>query len=46
MADIKTPKELLDFMSNKINYGYLWIKEIVTLKCSFNERFFLLEKND
>ena len=23
MADIKTPKELLDFMSNKINYGYL-----------------------
>ncbi len=23
MTDIKTPEELLDFLSNNINYGYL-----------------------
>ena len=27
MTDIKTPEELLDFMSNKINYGYLGKKK-------------------
>jgi len=52
MTDIKTPEELLDFMSNNINYGYLgkngrvYHYDDLDFNLDWYEQYILESKND